>query len=331
MRSILERSSHKEHFFEYILALCGLYAMAVFFYGQRVLILAVIAVLTTFVSDFIITHLSGRRQEEHGMAVITSALMLTLMLPASVPYWVVVIGCLTMILIAKLPFGDYYLMPFNMAAVGFCFLALGFPGYIFSYPQPFDPLPVSPEVSVPLFDGVAKVIQSGGIPKVRYMEIAMGAVPGPMGTTGVLVIVACALFLLSRKRIKFDIMAAAVLTVTLFAAIFQRTSTSIRASIGLELTSGMFLFATVFLLTDFARTPIRRFPRILSGILFGTLTMLFRYFSGFEEGALFALILVNAMVSPVEYAAGWIRTQIKKRIGKGKAVRYDRIRRKTIK
>lgn len=62
----------------------------------------------------------------------------------------------------------------------------------------------------------------------------------------------------------------------------------------MELTSGSLLLTAVFLLNDPATTPKRETSKIFYGVLCGVAAMLFRRAGGYEETAVFAILLMNA-------------------------------------
>ena len=50
-------------------------------------------------------------------------------------------------------------------------------------------------------EGPSHILRNGGLPTISTMDLALGNYAGPMGATMLLVILACALFLLHRRRI----------------------------------------------------------------------------------------------------------------------------------
>ena len=68
-----------------------------------------------------------------GSAVITG-LLLGMNLPSNLPLWIIIIGALVAIGVAKMSFGGLGHNPFNPALVGRCFLLVSFPAQMTSWP-----------------------------------------------------------------------------------------------------------------------------------------------------------------------------------------------------
>ena len=82
--------------------------------------------------------------------------------------------------------------------------------------------------------------------------------------------------------------------VSVFAFFFSRIPTSPVNSVCFELFSGSVMFFAVYMVSDPVTAPKTSAGRLLYGAAAGVLTMLFRYYGGFEQGGMFALLLLNA-------------------------------------
>jgi electron transport complex protein RnfD len=63
-----------------------------------------------------------------------------------------------------------------------------------------------------------------------------------------------------------------------------------------HLISGAMLFGAFFIATDPVTSPLTRKGKFLFGLGVGTLVMLIRLFSGYPEGVMFAVLMMNAAV-----------------------------------
>ena len=95
-------------------------AMGVFLYGPRVLLLALVGVITAKLSDRFAALLRGRSYDPTENLSVVVALVIVLMVPATVRYRVVVLAVLAAVLVSKEAFGGPGNYPFNPAAVGYC-------------------------------------------------------------------------------------------------------------------------------------------------------------------------------------------------------------------
>ncbi|MBQ2881642.1 MAG: RnfABCDGE type electron transport complex subunit D, partial [Clostridia bacterium] len=64
-------------------------------------------------------------------------------------------------------------------------------------------------------------------------------------------------------------------------------------------SGGLFL-AAIFMATDYTTSPVTPKGRIIFGICCGLLTVFLRYYSGYSEGASYAILLMNMLVLPID-------------------------------
>ena len=63
----------------------------------------------------------------------------------------------------------------------------------------------------------------------------------------------------------------------------------------MALISGGLIFGAVFMVTDYATTPVTSWGRIAFGIGCGLITFLIRQFGGYPEGVMFSILIMNAV------------------------------------
>ena len=179
-----------------------LIAMAVFFYGPRPALLCAAAVVTANLCDRLVALLRGQKYEKGEWSSEAFALLLTLMMPATASYYMVIVGTLAAVLVGKEAFGGYGAYLFHPAAVGYAVVAVSWSGRMFAYPDTslFAFLPLGSVSGVNLVESPSHMLREGGLPTIDTVDLVLGNYAGPMGTTVLLVILACALFLIHRRR-----------------------------------------------------------------------------------------------------------------------------------
>lgn len=294
-----------------------LFLMSFIFYGPRPILLAIVAVITALVSDRVVSMIRSQRYDKTENSSITLALIIVLMMPATVQYRVVVVAVLAAVLVAKWAFGGYGRYPFNPACVGFCIAAVSMPEQILRYPQPQNWMLNMPATWDELyklwtFDGAtlvessANTLKNGGLPAIDNVDLLLGNFPGPLGATCCLVIAACAVFLIVRRRIPLAAPAAFLLVTIVIAFIFPRyTGITFQTwpydallrldVVKYEVFAGSLFFAAVFLVDEPGTLPRSTLSRLIYGALLGFATMMFRYFGTYELGTCFAFLLINAL------------------------------------
>ncbi|MDD2955121.1 MAG: RnfABCDGE type electron transport complex subunit D [Oscillospiraceae bacterium] len=288
------KDSARSTMLDVLIALLPLYFMATYFYGARALALGGVSLLSAVAADVICVFLSGRRPNPRDFSALVTGLLIPLMLPASVPYYVPVTAAVFAIAVVKHPFGGVGQNIFNPAAGGFAFVSVCWPSLVFSYPQPMFSLPITGELPARLAESPAHALMLGAVPTIDKLDLMLGKFAGPMGVTNILVLATCFLYLLFRRAINWQAPAAFLGMTAAIAYLFPRIPVSRSESVAFELLSGTLVFAGIFLLSDPVTSPKRGLSRFVYGALAGAATMLLRYYGGFEQTAAFALLLVNS-------------------------------------
>ena len=145
-----------------ILLLLVLCALEFLYYGPRALMVCAAAVIPAVIADAACTLLRGRAPNPRDLSPIVTGLIIAMMMPASVPYYVPAAASVFAIAIVKHPFGGTGHNLFNPAAAGFSFAAICWPGLVFMYPMPFDRLPLFGDVTTTLYQNPAFVSRTDG-------------------------------------------------------------------------------------------------------------------------------------------------------------------------
>lgn len=286
-----------------VIALIPPFFMAYFYYGFRCLAIGFAAVAAAVLANWITGLCSGKGVELGDLSPVVTGMIVALMMPAAVPYYVPVTAAVFGILTAKFPYGGTGHNLFNPAAVGLAFVGLCFPGQIASYTTPLEPLALTVPEGIKYIQGPAAILKMGGIPTISTTELALGNFAGPMGTTNILVTAACLIYLLVRKNVKWYVPAAYIGTVSLFAAAIHNENVTAWESIVLELVAGSIMFVAVYMLTEPVTLPRRPLAKLLYAVTAGFFTMIFRYYGNTLMGAVFALLLTNALSPLFDRAA----------------------------
>ena len=294
-----------------ILSIFFVYAMAFYFYGPRTLLLALVSVCCTVAADVICVLLQGKKPNIREFSPLVTGLLIPLLLPASIPFHVVGAAALFGILIAKQPFGGAGYNIFNPAAAGIAFVTVCFPTAVFSYPIPLEPLPISPGTDLVLTNSPAFTLHLGGSPNYDWVEMALGNIPGPLGATHILVILACLLYLILRGTVRWQLPVTFLVTFMAVCWLFPRAGMARLDTMLFEGMSGAILLGGIFMLSDPVTSPQRDWSCAVYAALAAVITFLFRRYGRLEEDFVFVLLLMNSTVwlfdSLGEQLAGWLR------------------------
>lgn len=289
-----------------IIALVPLYFMSYFYYGPRVLLLGLTSVATCLACDWICSLLLHRQVNFRDFSPIVTGLIISMLMPPTAKFYVVISAAMFAILVAKAPFGGTGHNVFNPAAAGLAFATICWNEQMFLYTKPLQNLPLVLTEANTLLQGPTATLKLGGIPRLGLTEILLGNFPGPIGSTYALIILSCLVYLIARKAVCWYLPLSYILPIAVISAFNHPYRVSPLESIMNELCVGSLFFVAVYMVSDPATTPKYRISRILYGISAGALTMMFRYLSPMELSAVFALLLMNAFAPAFDSFCEWL-------------------------
>ena len=289
-----------------LISLLPIILFSVYLFGWRVLsVLAVVTAAGVLTEHFVEKTRKGKPTE----SVLVSCFLLTLILPATIPYWQAVVGIVFALIFGKQVFGGFGRNVFNPAVLGRVFLFLTFPGSMTNaWAQPFSGFPggFARWISV-IPDGVSRAtplfLSSQGEMPYTHLQLFLGTVPGSMGETSALLILLAGAYLIYRKTASWKTMVSVLAGVLLMQSVFHFTGNSLFPDPIYAILSGGALFGAVFMATDPISAPSTDNTKYVYGLLIGSLAVIMRELSIFPEGMMFAILMVNAFVPLMDIAA----------------------------
>ena len=280
-----------------IIALLPATGFGIYNFGIRALIIVAISIATCVLTELIYEKLMKLPVTVMDLSAVVTGLLLALNLPVSVPFWIPVIGGVFAILIVKMLFGGIGQNFMNPALGARCFLVICFTARMTTF----------------TYDGVTTatplaLLKAGE--DVNTWNMVLGTIPGTIGETSVIAIMAGAILLILFDVIDMRIPASYLITFVIFIGLFGQGGWDPYV-LTAQLAGGGLMLGAFFMATDYATSPITPFGKIVFGIILGLLTGIFRVFSSSAEGVSYAIILGNLLVPLIE------RFTIPKCFGKG--------------
>lgn len=292
-------STEKQTSLPVLLSLIAVMVVPVYLYGMRPVVIALCALATALICDLLFKKLFHLPRKKGDWSSLSAAMMIALMMPATVDYFVVVAAVLFGLLLAKYPFGGTENHIFHPSALGLAIVGLSFPEQVLAYPNPKQALDLGASIwqnaDIVYATTPASLLNVGGTPRIEWFDILLGNFPGAMGATCVLVLMAVLLFFCIRKIISYKIVLSALVTAAIYALLFPRVLTGVEYSVVYELISGVFLFGLAFLACERDLAPEKTAGQILYGVVFALLVMIFRTVGALEIETVFVLLVMNAL------------------------------------
>ena len=237
-----------------------------------------------------------------GSAALTG-LLFGMNLPSNLPIWIIIIGALFAIGVAKMTFGGLGHNIFNPALVGRCALLVAFPAQMTSWPLPgqwFQYLDA--ETGATPLSLMQAAVKSGNLDMLSelpdaftllFADLSLNGGAGTIGEVCDLALIAGLVFMLWRKIITWHIPVSIIGTVFVFSAIMHLIN-PIYADPTTVILSGGLLLGAIFMATDYVTSPMTPMGQIIYGVCIGLLTIIIRNWGAYPEGMSFAILIMNA-------------------------------------
>jgi Na+-translocating ferredoxin:NAD+ oxidoreductase subunit D len=291
-----------------LIALIPVLAMAVYVFQWYAVVQITLCVLTCLATEAVCCLLRRRPLSlMDGSAAITG-LILGLSLPWSSPWYVTTLAGVVAIGLGKAVFGGLGYNLFNPAMVGRAFVMLSFAkelgagAYVVTRSNLMvlteaTPLTIAKQFAADLVAG--RVISAEMYVQLAQAErvwpLLIGQVNGSLGETSALALLIGGVYLCLRRSASWEIPTGILCSAFLAAALSRWTDLTPFTALR-HLISGSLLFGAFFVATDPVTSPLTPLGKFLFGLGIGALTIIIRMFSGYPEGMMFAVLLMNATV-----------------------------------
>ena len=249
-----------------LISLLPILLFAVYSFGLRVLVvLAVVTVFGVLTEYLILRFMKGSSDFKIPEAVFVTCVLFTLVLPATIPFWIAAVGISFGLLFGKGVFGGFGKNIFNPALLGRCFVFISFPAAMtMGWTRPFTKFPggfVRYTTAADMVSGATPLIQGG----VDLSRLFFGQIAGSMGEISSFLILLAAIYLVYTKTASLRIMLSGTMAFVALSILLYATG-AVAVTPLVSLFSGGFLFAIVFMATDPITAPRDKTAQILFGV-----------------------------------------------------------------
>jgi len=270
-------------------AVCFLLISSIVIFGINILFLALISVICAFLVEIIFSKF---RKKPFDRFFIITPLLFTLLLPPTATLWMAAIGSTFGVFFGKAVFGGLGKNVFNPALLGRLFLSFAFPPLMLT--NWVDPATNELITAATPLNILNRNLEF----PYTHLQLLLGNVPGSAGETFRIGIILAGFLLIIFKVIDWKIPVVYVGTVFVINLAGNMLDSSRFSDPVLSILTGALLLGAFFLATDPVTSPVFSYSKIFYGIGLGIITVIIRNFGAFNEGVMFAIILMNA-VSPL--------------------------------
>ena len=279
-----------------------------YYYGIGVILNILLASITALLAEFIILKI--RKMNVYSSLTDGSALvaawLLALSVPSISPWWIIFVGTLFTIVIAKHFYGGLGSNLFNPAMIGYAVLLISFPSIMTKWPAASG---ISTQQSLNLFlsgitlvtDGITSATPLDYIKtelmQGRTLEAIKNSASISLSSAHVYY-VALAYFLggillLYKKIITWHLPVAFLASLIIISSLFVLTNSNIFSGPVFHVFNGGVMLCAFFIITDPVSGPTTPKGKMVFAFLAALIILLIRNFGGYPEGVAFAVIFLN--------------------------------------
>ena len=287
-----------------ILALVPVAIAAVYYFRISALFVMFFCILGTVGSEFLYQKLTKQKSTIGDCSAIVTGLLLAFNVPASLPWWMCLLGAAFAIIVVKMVFGGIGNNFVNPALAARAFLLASFPvamtlwtrtgvnwvssGNIDAYTTA-TPLSFLKAGS----NGVSSLADSG----ISISNMLIGNIGGCIGETSAVLIILGGLYLMYKGIINYVIPTFYICTVAILMFILGGFNFTF---VIYELLAGGLMLGAFFMLTDYTTSPMTKKGQIIYAVLAGLITTVIRLYGGYPEGVSYSILLVNIMTPLID-------------------------------
>ena len=273
-----------------VIALLPAFIVGAIVLGARALLVAAVSIVATVGTEALYGAIVKKHTVLDCSAVVTG-LLFAMTLPVGIPLWIVLIGGVFAILVAKILCGGLGQNVFNPALLARAFVMLLFPVSLTVYAP----------ISVDAVSGATPMHQMAmnTLPEQSILDMLIGNCPGSIGEISALALLAGGAYLVIRKVISVRTPLAYIGTVAIITLIFFKGDNALYWML-YQLLSGGLMLGAIFMATDYVTSPVTKLGQYIFGVGCGALTVIFRYFGLFPEGVTYAILLMNLCVWTID-------------------------------
>ncbi|HIE5255006.1 TPA: RnfABCDGE type electron transport complex subunit D, partial [Clostridioides difficile] len=286
-----------------IIALLPAAVAGVYFFRLNALSAMFFCILGTVGTEFLYQKFTKQKSTIGDFSAVVTGLLLAFNVPASLPWWMCLVGGIFAILVVKMVFGGIGCNFVNPALAARAFLLASFPVAMTAWTQPgvnwigknLDAVTTATPLSF-LKNGAAGLadLSSNGI---SLADMMIGNIGGCIGETSAILLLLGGVYLMYKGIINYVIPVFYIATV--FILTFLLGGFNITFAI-YQLFAGGLMLGGFFMLTDYTTSPMTKKGQIIYAVLAGLITTVIRMYGGYPEGVSYSILLVNCLAPLID-------------------------------
>ncbi|MFH2064096.1 MAG: RnfABCDGE type electron transport complex subunit D [Pseudomonadota bacterium] len=260
-------------------------------YGGRAVAVVCFSIATAMIWEMVVNKIAKLPVSIGDGNAALIGLLLAMMIPATTPWWTVLVGTLIAVVIGKQIFGGLGANPFNPVMVAMAILSLSWKG-IFDFNEALLSYDFDFTMAYPLAS--LKAFGPDSISSFSMADLLMGRQTGGIGSTCGIAIIIGGLYLIARGFIRWEISVSFLGGVFITALLFVLFGEEGKyAGPIFHLFTGYTLIGAFYLATEDASSPVNFIPMLIYGAGCGIMTILIRNIGAYVDGVVLSILLMN--------------------------------------
>jgi len=276
----------------YILALLPAAIFGIIQFGSPALGVIALSTSTAMLWETIINIVSKRKIPIGDLDAAVIGLLFALMVPATMPWWVVAAGTFVCVVLGKFVFGGIGANPFHPTLIGMAVLMMSWPAY-FDFDTAYVSYQFDYTALAPLT--ALKFQGTSATDLFPLADLFMGKEVGGIGSTFGLGIVIGGIYLMLRGYTRWEVVGSFLAGILITGGLFYLSNKEAYACPFFHLFSGYTLLGAFFLATESSSSPVNKIPMLIYGFLGGFMIILMRNIGVYADGTVLAILLINVI------------------------------------
>ncbi len=276
--------------------------VSLYFFGLPALRVYVVSIVAAEVAELLCLRARGRdlSYAADGSAFLTG-MLLAMVLPANVHWYVPAVGSAFAVAIAKHTFGGLGNNVWNPALAGRIFVQFAYAAQVTlsAWPRPHRLWGAAADA----LSAASPLAKEGAAAPLSHLDLLFGnGVVGSLGETCKVALLIGGIYLIVRNIIDWRIPVFYIGTVMLLSLVLPTKAdapTWARDPLYQALSGGLIIGA-FFMATDMVTTPVTAAGRIIFALGCGLMVSVVRRYGGYPEGVAYSIVLMNTFTPLID-------------------------------
>lgn len=274
-----------------LIGLIPVVAMALYVFQMYAVKQLVICVAGCLAAEALFTRMRNMPLQLWDYSAAVTGVILGLSLPGPAPWFVGVIASFAAIGLGKAIFGGVGMNIFNPAMVGRAFVMIAFASYMGAagYVDPNATGVDAISQATPL-----DTFKQSGVSSPLWL-LFLGLTNGSLGETSAVACIIGGVYLCVRRTASWEIPFGVIASALVFGGLYNLFNINSEWTVFHHIMGGSLLFGAFFIATDPVSSPLTPKGKMIFGAGVGAIIILLRIYSGYPEGVMFAVLLMNSV------------------------------------